>query len=562
MSKRHFQREYDKNRWSLSCLDKDRFKGTNLVSNVIVTDNSSITKPASKVMLGGVISLVGSLASNIVIASLYGAGAHMDAYLTAMVIPTFLQIIIFWNLSFVLIPAFIEAEVNGGEQDAWALVGTFFWITMVILLVISIVGAVFSTVIIGMVAPGFQGEKSVLAAQMLSVLMFTAPFAGLSTLTVGIQNARNHFFWPSIAPAIGSLANVIILITLSRAIGPMSLCWGYFAATIFQAGATSIPILSKIWKKSLHLTDSRVVTIGRLILPLIIFGMFTSISPVVERYFSSGLPDGQIAYMGYANKISNIFVLLIASSIATVMFPSMARAYSQEGIHGLSQKNDFGLRLTFAIAFPTVLIVSAVAVPMIEILFERGAFNHSMTLGVERIIFAYLLGNVLFRMITNIFQRSFYVLKDTITQPVVSFILLILYIITAPFFLERWGYAGLAWSSAIRSGLGIIILWIVLIFRFPKDNLMEIFSYILKYGMAAVGAYTIGRLLVFELAHTSAFLQLLIGGLVGILIYVAILNFLEKEILLPLFEMLGLRFIIVIVEKLQNRKDILFQRRL
>jgi len=57
------------------------------------TDHSSVTKPASKVMLGGIFSLIGGLAVNIIVASIYGAGADMDAYLTAIVIPTYFQIV-------------------------------------------------------------------------------------------------------------------------------------------------------------------------------------------------------------------------------------------------------------------------------------------------------------------------------------------------------------------------------------------------------------------------------------------------------------------------------------
>ena len=342
-------------------------QGVGLVNNLMEADNSSITKSASKVMVGGIFALFGGLASNILVAAIYGAGANMDAYLTAMVVPAYFQIIFYSSLSFVFIPAFIEAEARKGDEDAWALVGTFFWITTIILFIVAIIGSFYSVPIINIIAPGFQAGKSVLASQMLAILFFTTPFAGLSTLTVGIQNARNRFFWPSFAPAFGSLGNVVILLIFSRFLGPIALCWGFFVSTVLQAGITIIPVLSHGWKKMLPLTDYRVSDLGKMMLPLILFGMLISFSPIVERYFSSGLPDGQIAYMGYANKISSIFVVLLASGIASAIFPSMARTYAQEGIRGLSEKNDFGLRLTFAVALPTVMIIGAVAVPLTSV---------------------------------------------------------------------------------------------------------------------------------------------------------------------------------------------------
>lgn len=507
-------------------------------------DSRSITKPASKVMLGGILSLVGSLASNVIVAYLYGAGANMDAYLTALVIPTYFQIVLFWNLSFVLIPAFIEAEEKQKKEDAWALVGSFCWLTVLVLLVIALMGSFFADAIIGATAPGFEGEKAALAARMFQVLIFSTPFTGLSTLTVGIQNARNRFFWPSFAPAVGSFANVLVLVLFSRTLGSMALCWGYFAATFFQALFTLVPVLSRAWNKALPIGDPRVTGILRLVTPLIVFGLFTSFAPIVERYFSSGLPDGQIAYMGYANKISNIFVLLLASSIATVILPSMARSYATDGIAGLSERNNFGLRLTFALALPAVLILSAIAVPLIKVLFERGAFGLTATLGVSRVIFAYLLSDVLFRMIGNILQRSFYVLKDTITQSVIGSVLLILYLLVARFFVVNWGYVGLVWAGALRHGLSIVILWSILLLRFPKDHLEQTFLLILKYAVAAVGAYACGYFILLGIQSLPPLVQLIVAGTLSVGVYAGMLYLLDKAMFLSILEVFGVRSIL------------------
>jgi putative peptidoglycan lipid II flippase len=491
-------------------------------------------------MLGSILSLVGGLAINVVIAYLYGAGSYMDAYLTALVIPTYFQVVLSWNLSFILIPAFIEAEVKQKEEDAWALVGTFFWMTVAVLLAVALVGYVFSTLIVHAIAPGFQEEKAILATRMFEVLIFTTPFAGLSTLAVGIQNARDRFFWPSFAPAVGSFANVIVLIVLSPGMGPMALCWGFFMAMVCQACVTTIPILSYVTKNFLPLTDPRVKGVVRLVVPLVLFGMLTSFAPVAERYFASTLPDGQIAFMGYASKISNIFVLLLASSIATAIFPSMARVYAQDGLPGLSAKNDFGLRLSFALAMPTVLIVSAVAIPFVGTLFERGAFRRSTTLGVSQIIFAYLLGDILFRMVGNILQRSLFVLKNTITPPIVSAVTLVLYLLGARFFLGNWGYIGLVWAGTIRNGLGILAFWIILLFWFPKDHLKETLFLILEYSLAALGAYAYGRFVLFYLGSLPGLSQLLIAGTVSVTVYALMLYFVDKAIFMSILEVFGM----------------------
>jgi len=523
----------------------------------IVTDNSSITKPASRVMLGGILSLIGSLASNVVVAYIYGAGSSMDAYLTAIVIPSYLQIVFFSSLAFVVIPIFIEAETTSHVEDAWALVGTFFWLTAIALLLISILGAVFSRVIIELVAPGFQDEKSALASQMLSILIFTIPFIGLSTLTAGIQNARHRYFWPSVAPAFGSLINVVILVTLSPILGSIALCWGYLLAMVVQSGFSIIPVFSHGWKRLLPLTDERVQMAGRSMVPLILFGLFTCISPVALRYFSSTLPDGQIAYMGYANKISSIFVVLLASGIAASIFPTMARTFAQDGISGLSQKSDFGLRLTFAVALPAIMIVNSVAIPLISVFFERGAFSHSDTYGVGRILLAFLVGEVLIRMIANVFERGFYTLKNTFTPPIVGAFFVILFIATARFFVTRWGYVGIVWANVIRQGLDALTMGTLLFAKFPKGNAKNLIGSIMQYFMAAFASFLCGRLVLFTLASSSVYIQLALGGFVGVLLYFLILYFIDRKMLASIFEMFG---ILRIFASFEARVNLLSQR--
>ncbi len=509
---------------------------------MMVSGEGSIAKPASKVMLGGVLSLFGGLAANVIVAAVFGAGRDMDAYLTALVIPAYCQIVFYSSLYFVLLPAFIDSETKEGEEAAWALVGTFFWITTLLLLTIAVIGSLFSNDIIRLIAPGFAPEKASLAARMLAVLFYSTPLMGLGTLTVGIQNSRNRFFWPSVAPGFGSTANVILILLLSGPIGTMALCWGNFGATALQAGFTIVPVVAHGWKKLLPLGDSRVRTIGRLMVPLVFFGLVVSFSPLADRYFASGLPNGQIAYMGYASKVSGIFVVVLASGIASAIFPSMARTYGQEGLPGLSGMQDFGMRLTFAVALPAIAVTAAVSVPLTGTLFERGAFVSRDTSGVSRIVFAFLLSDVLFRMMGNIFQRSFYVLKDTRTQPIISTLFVILYLLAAPSFVAHWGYVGLVWAGVTRNGLGVITLWVLLARRFPRDGLANVFRSLARYVFAALAAFLGARGALLVLAAQPEAVQLVVGAVVGGSIYAAGVYLLEKDMLRYAFALSGIPY--------------------
>ncbi len=131
-------------------------------------EKRAISRSAFKVMLGGMFSILAGFINQMIIAAYFGAGAEMDAYLTALVIPAYFQAVLLSGLSFVFIPAFVREETKGNEDVAWELVGTFFWITSGILIVISIAASIFAKEIISITAPGFGPEKSTLAARMLS----------------------------------------------------------------------------------------------------------------------------------------------------------------------------------------------------------------------------------------------------------------------------------------------------------------------------------------------------------------------------------------------------------
>jgi putative peptidoglycan lipid II flippase len=432
--------------------------------NDLKTQNKStpsqleISRSAFHVTLGNFFGLLAGLGSQVITASLFGAGADMDAFLTASVVPLYLSYVLMSGLSFVLVPAFIDEETNGSEDSAWSMVGTFMGITGLVLLLIAILGSKFSSDIITLTAPGLSPSKVELTTRMLSILIFTVPFTGLGSLTIGLQNARNRFFWPAMGRAFGSMTNVILMLVLYKSIGPMALAWGYFGSELIMGGMTIMPVLRHGWTKFMPITDPRILENIKLMLPFLVFGIFTSSTGIFERYFASGLPDGDLSYMGYASKISSIFVALLASGIAGAIFPAMARAYSNEGEAGLAQQFRNGLRLTVATAVPACAIVAVLAVPIVSIIYEHGAFTHHTTLQVSRIVLIVMIGDVLFRMLTNIIGRAFYVLKDTRTTTSVSAAGAILYILIGKVGTEMGGYVGLVSAKTIQMGLIMVTI--------------------------------------------------------------------------------------------------------
>jgi putative peptidoglycan lipid II flippase len=503
--------------------------------------NNTVARSAFKVSLGGVFGLIARLGSQVVVAWIFGAGAEMDAFLTALVVPLYLESVLLAGLPFVLIPVFVQEETAGSEDEAWALAGTFFWLATGTLAVVAVGGSLFSPGIIALTAPGLSSAKAGLTAQMLAILMFAVPLTGLGSLTKGIQNARNRFFWPAMSSAIGSAGNVMTLLVLYPRMGPLALAWGYLVHAALGACVTVVPVVRHGWGRLIPLRDRRVHEMARLMAPFLLFGIVTHSTSVFERYFASGLPDGDLSYLGYANKISNIVMTLLGTGIATAVFPTMARAHAQNGEAGLVVKARYGFRLSLAVALPTWAILSAVPVPLITVLFERGSFQHAATLATSRIIPIVIISAVVFRMVGNLISRTFYVIKDTHTVPIVVAVTSVPYILLAKTFADTWGYVGLALAQPAYSGLGILVLSLLMIRKLRSLQAGRLLRDTLIYGGASLMAFVAARLACSALGFLPAPVQLLAASCVAGTLYLIVLFRVDREIAASILELTGVR---------------------
>lgn len=502
---------------------------------------NKVSRSAFKVSAGGIFSLAAGLGSQAFIAWLFGAGVEMDAFLTAVVVPVYLQAVLISGLSFVFIPAFIESQVAGNEEDAWALAGTFFWVVGGLLAVIAMIGSFLAPQIIALIAPGLSPDKAAISSRMLSILIFVVPVTGLGSLTVGIQNAQDRFFWPAMGGAVNSLGNIAALFFLYGRLGAEALAWSYLVAVAAQASITVIPVLRHGWPYRIPLRDERVKSIARLIVPFIVFGVLTKMTPVLQRYFASGLPDGDLSYLGYADKVVRIFDTLLAGSVATAIFPAMSNAFSKRGQNGLVDTLKYGLRLTAVVSLPLVAIMSAVAVPFTTVLFERGAFTREATLHVSRIVPIVVAGAIIFTMLGNLLARAFYVMKNTRTVPMIAAVSSIAYIFMAYYLVGVWGYMGLAAAQMLFKALGAVVLLILLLRKLDLFKAKKVFKPLAIYVTASLLAYATARGLLLLLAEQAPVVNLILAGGGAGLLYLLVLFQLDKNMAQAALEAIGLR---------------------
>ena len=116
--------------------------------------------------------------------------------------------------------------------------------------------------------------------------------------------------------------------------------------------------------------------------------------------------------MTYAFRLVQFPIGMVGVAIATGALPVMAAAFAREAMGDMKRALHDSLRLAVFLALPAMVGLSIFAVPIIGLLFERGAFTRSATLLTASILSAYAVGLV-FYVANRILAPAFYAMHDT-----------------------------------------------------------------------------------------------------------------------------------------------------
>lgn len=348
-----------------------------------------------------------SFANQLVIAHFFGATKWMDAYLVAASLPVLISGTIGAAISYSMVPALIthrsmKTKNDGGFPAAMA-------VSMAIIgLVTTVIGIAFSKMLVMHLAVGLDSRTANEAVFMAKISWVTAGIAILQAFMAAIHNVDRRFYVPVLAGSLPYLGMIIAGILLSRNLGPASIAWGMLAGTLascfFLMHGTAKYINSPI----ITAADLRAALNFLKSAPHILLAMacFT-VYQAVDAYWAPRLGIGNMSYLGYCQRLIVAIGTLVIAGPSVVLVPLLAEAHAE------GRNDDFlsylarALRMVIAIAMPIALLVSLLSVPIVELLFQRGAFSASATKGVSEILPFMLSGMVAMLCVVMIFRALY-----------------------------------------------------------------------------------------------------------------------------------------------------------
>ncbi len=462
------------------------------MADVHGSENSRVVRAAGVVGMATMLSRIFGFLRDMIVAGLFGAGLTTDAFFVAFRIPNLLRrLLAEGSLTVSFVPVFTEYLRNRSRKEALELADIVFTALSILLVAVSLLGVLFSPLIVTVMAPGFvKTPAQYNLAVFLTRLMFPYIFLiSLVALCMGILNSLRHFAAPALAPVVLNLAMILAALSLRGFFREpiTALAIGVMAGGVLQL-AMQWPFLVRMGvrlKPNFRFRHPGVRRIGLLMLPAAFGAAIYQINIFIGTILASFLPTGSISYLYYADRIVELPLGVFAIAVGTATLPSFSEQVAQGRFEELKRTIVFSLRIILFITIPATVALIALRVPIISVLFQRGEFGVQSTLLTAQALLCYAVGLWAFSII-RIIVSVFYSLQDTKAPMKAAIVALIVNALFSLVLMFPLKHGGLALATSIASAVNVGMLWVILRRRIGKLLDREFYRSVGKTAVASL----------------------------------------------------------------------------
>ena len=498
-------------------------------------------------MLATILCKILGFGRELVLTSTYGASIEADAYIVAVSIPTVLFTSIATTIATTFIPIFYEVDKNEGNAESSKFLNNIFNILLILSIIISIIGFVFSGQLVKIFAMDFSGEKLALAVRFTKIMVICTVFIGLSSLLTSYLQIKDEYTIPGIIGLPYNLLIITGIIISSKSnveIMAIGTVIGIASQLFFQ-----LPFAIKKgyrYKFYINIKDKYIKRLLILIAPVFLGLCVNQINTIIDRSLASTLGDGVITILNSANRLNGFVLAMFITTIISVIYPKLSNLSNNNSEFKKLVRDsvNYVLLLLVPISVGTIILSN----PVTSIVFQRGAFNQVATDMTANALAAYGLGMLGFG-IMEILNKVFYSLQDTKIPMLTGIVTMTINIALNIILVRVWGHVGLALATSIAAYIGMIILFIKLsnkIGDFGQKiigiNLIK--SIIASIIMGIITVISYNHFIKFSEESTIRSVIVLISSImIGIISYVILLKCLKVKEINNIIDSIKNRFI-------------------
>ncbi|MBR6501476.1 MAG: polysaccharide biosynthesis C-terminal domain-containing protein, partial [Firmicutes bacterium] len=389
----------------------------------------------------------------------------------------------------------------------------------------ALLGLVCPEPLVHFFAPNFSAEQADLTVIYMRTTMCILLFNSVIVLMEAFLQYKGIFL-PQIILGYTQSTSIIIFIIVSAYTSHYYLAYGVLVGYIIRSICTLILAKKNQFHYSpdLHLTEVT-RTIVALALPIFIGGSVSQINAFVDKTLASGLAEGTVAALNYANLITGMIQMLTATILVTLIYPKLTQAHALEDYDRVNGIMERGTSLVFIIAAPCTLGAMMYSAPVIQAVYERGAFDASASALTAPAFFGYAVG-ILFVSMNLLLTRLYYSMGNMKTPVTFGIISAGVNITLNLLLVGPLQQGGLALATSIAAGVNTIQLYLGLRKRYPQIHLLRSKRKVVKILASTAVSVAISRVVYGVLIGIEAIPGLISLGLavcVAAVVYLALL---------------------------------------
>ena len=363
------------------------------------------------------ISRIAGFVRDVLIAAYLGTGPVAEAFLVAFTLPNMFRRFFAegaFNTAFV--PLFSKKLEAGEDPQGFAedaLAGLAVVVTLV-----SVVAMVAMPWLVLAMAGGFAGDERLpLAVEYGRICFPYILFISLTALLSGLLNAGGRFIAAAGAPVLLNAIFIAAMVLADHRGWDMGLTMAWATPVTGAAQLALVWVAAARMGFPLGLRRPRLTPDIRRLLaiaaPAVLAGGVVQINLLVGRQVGSFF-DGAIAWLSYADRLYQLPLGVVGIAIGIVLLPDLSRRLKAGDSFGsryaYSRATEFALFLTV----PAAVALCVIAVPLISVLYERGAFGAQDTWPTALALAVYGAGLPAF-VLQKVLQPLYFAREDTAT---------------------------------------------------------------------------------------------------------------------------------------------------
>jgi putative peptidoglycan lipid II flippase len=389
----------------------------------------------------------------------FGAGAALDAYNAAFVLPELLlDVLVASGLTAPFVPIFIRLMAQS-KPEAERFARTVATAATGLMLVVSLLLFVAAPATTSFIAPGFSGEQAARYVELFRLMCLTPALFALSIALGELLVAERRFVWYALAPILYNAGIVGGTILLGASQGIRGAAIGTVVGAGLHLGIRVVGILRTDFRFrpafAVRTADFREFL--RLMLPKMAAHPIEPITFLFFTQLATTLGAGTVSSLSFARNFQSVPVNLIGAAFSIAIFPTLSAAAAAGDRAAFRRTLGRNLLAIGGISVAAAIALALVGNLAIRLLLGGGAFDDAAAARTSTLVVAFAV-SVPFDALSQPLARGFYATRNTLWPVLASVVSLGVIVASTNVLVPTLGMVAIPAGFALGSAAKVAVM--------------------------------------------------------------------------------------------------------